>query len=108
TGSAHLLDNVGDRAVRAKIVTCNGDGGAARMRTRRQLRKHRRFERAPPATVNEHGERRFAVVLGRKKINRPAHRRAVGYPDLRVVRGCSVSRSFTFPAGKYLRMLRHT
>ena len=106
-GRAHLLNNVGDRAVGAEIVAGDRDRDAARIRTRCHLRKHRRLERSPPAAMNEHRERRLVIVLSRKKIDDPARRRAVSNPGLRVVRGCAVGGRFALPARKYFRMLGH-
>jgi hypothetical protein len=56
--------------------------------------------------MNEHRERRLVIVLGRKKIDDPARRRAVSNPGLRVARGCAVCGRFALPARKYFRMAR--
>src|SRR4029077_409626 len=69
--------------------------------------KHAGLERSPPAAMNEHRERRLVIVLGRKKIDDPAHRLAVSDSGLRVVRGCAVGGRFALPARKYFRMLGH-
>ncbi len=93
--------------VRAKIVAgdCNRD--AARIRAGRQLGKHRRLERAPPAAVNEHGERRLVVVLGGKQIDGLAQRGTVGHCELGIARRRAVGRPLALPAGENLRVFRH-
>ena len=58
-----------------KVIASDRNCDAASIRACRHLGKHRRLERAPPAAMNEHRERRFVVVFGR---NRSMARRSEG------------------------------
>ena len=106
-GGPQLRDDIGDRDMRAEIISGDGHRDAARIRAGRQLGKHRRIERTPPAAVDKHGERCLVVVLGRKQIDGLAQRGAVSHREPGVVRGRAVGRPVALPAGENLRMVRH-
>ena len=106
---AHLLDDGGDRDRRAKIVADDRDRHAVRIRPLRHLAESFRIERAPPAAVNEHRQRRIVVrVVARKKIDAVARRRAIRQAQLRAFRAAAIGRGLGIPALENLRMLRHT
>src|SRR6185437_3705766 len=88
-------------------IAGNRDAYATRIWPGGHLREHRRIERTPPATVNEHCKRRLVVATGWKKIDCPAHRRAIRNPQFGVMRTRTIGRSFACPPYEDLRMFRH-
>src|SRR5262245_10444541 len=104
-GRAHLLNDVGDRYCRTKVVTDHRNAHAAPIRARRHLRERCWLERAPPATMDEHGKRGLVIVFGREKIHRPPRRRTIRNPKFCVVGRRTISRALALPARKNFRML---
>src|SRR5262249_27481330 len=95
---------------RAKIVAGHGDVDAERVEALRHLAELRWLERAPPATVNEHRERRIGMMItaGEKIVVLP---RAVAIFDgeLRTLaaRLLAIGRRIAIPARENLGMLLH-
>ena len=104
TGCSHLLDDGGDAHRRAEIVADHRDTHAVRVRALGHLVEHRGVERAPPAAVNEHGERGVGAAGG-KQVDGLARRGTVADTQFGAERGRTIGRSLALPAREDLRML---
>src|SRR5690242_19906025 len=105
-----LINDFRDRDLGAEIIAHDPNSDPMRVGTSRHLTEQRGLQRAPVAAMDEEGERRRNLRLGRKQVNRLPQCRAVAQTQLgaALLHGLSpVVLGFPSPPRKNIRMLRN-
>jgi hypothetical protein len=105
---SHLVDDAGDRDVRAEIVAGDRDRHAVAVEPLRHVAELAGLERAPVAAMDEQRERRVAAALRVEQVDGLARRRPIGEAEIgpsRGLGGLAIGGRVALPAREDLRML---